>query len=101
VSIIFRNNADALPLRVAGHPQYHLPVAPRHPGHPGRFAGAELVSAPLICLPFFEFNGREPAIPPGGDFGPGFCVPGSCHSGFRGKVFATPTDTLTIALRPR
>lgn len=55
---------------------------------------------PLTYLPFFEFTGREPAIPPGGDFGPGFCAPGSCYSGFWGKVFDTPTDTLVIPWRP-
>lgn len=55
---------------------------------------------PLTYLPFFEFTGNEPAIPPGGDFGPVGCAPGSCYSGFWGRVFDAPTDTLVIPWRP-
>lgn len=55
---------------------------------------------PLTTLPFFEFTGREPAIPPGGAFGSTACAPGSCYSGFWGQVFDTPTSMLTIPWRP-
>lgn len=78
---------------------YRLPFAIQ--AISGQMAIRNWYQAALTDLPFFEFTGREPVSPPGGGpLNPTFCAPGSCYSGFWGKVFEAPTDTLTIAWRP-